>query len=111
MSVDSISSVNGPTTTSIGAISRVSSGHSTPSRLDELKEKQNFGEDNIFAANFGGIESKGLEETSGTLACNNEPSGNLFEESAGQLAYGDMKDFQLEESAGQLAQGGLNLVA
>lgn len=110
MSVDSISSVNGPTTTSIGAISRVSSGHSTPSRLDELKEKQNFGEDNIFAASFGNVgSSNGLEETSGTLASNS--TGNLFEESAGQLASGNIQDFKFEESAGQLAQGGLNLVA
>lgn len=109
MSVDSIGAVNGPTTTSVGAVSKVTSGHST-SYLNELKEKQNFGEDNIFAASFGNVgSSNGLEETSGTLASNS--TGNLFEESAGQLASGNIQDFKFEESAGQLAQGGLNLVA
>ena len=101
MSIDAIGSVGGGySSSSVGSVSKVN------------KEEFQF-EDNIFAADFNGSvgSSSGLEETSGTLASNNEPSGNLFEESAGQLASNDIKDFKYEESAGQLASGGLNLVA
>lgn len=106
MSIDAIGSIGSHSSaSSVSSVSRVA---------DEEKNKDKFQfEDNIFAANFNGasdIGSKGIEETSGTLA-SKEPSGNLFEESQGQLASNDMRDFKLEESQGQLAQGHLNLVA
>lgn len=104
MSLGAVSSVSGSSTSSISSISRI----------DDNREKDKFQfEDNIFAAGFnnaGNIGSKGIEETSGTIA-SKEPSGNLFEESAGQLASNDMRDYELEESAGQLAQSHLSFVA
>ena len=101
MSIDAIGSVGGGySSSSVGSVSKVN------------KEEFQF-EDNIFAADFNGSvgSSNGIEKTTETVTSNNEPTGNIVEESAGQLASNDIKDFKYEESAGQLASGGLNLVA
>lgn len=83
MSTDAIGAVGGNFTSSVSAISGV--GHA--GRKDEIE---------LFGKDFG---SKGVEETSGSLANNN----NLF--STDSIAANNAQDKKPEETAGVVAFG------